>query len=47
MPDITTLLLCLRTEDPDTLEFCKAVQTRELQLLYEHIVAVPEDGDKA
>ena len=33
-----------RTEDPDTLEFCKAVQTRELQLFFEHIMAAPDDS---
>lgn len=36
----------LLTEDPDTLEFCKAVQTRELQLLFEHIMA-PDDSAAA
>jgi len=34
----------LLTEDPDTLEFCKAVQTRELQLFFEHIMAAPDDS---
>ncbi|CAE7449220.1 unnamed protein product [Symbiodinium pilosum] len=33
----------LLTEDPATMEFCKAVQTRELQLLFEHIMAAPDD----
>ena len=37
------VFLLARTEDPATMEFCKAVQTRELQLLFEHIMAAPDD----
>ena len=41
------LHLHVRTEDPDTMEFCKAVQTRELQLLFEHIMSTPAPDDPA
>jgi len=34
----------LLTEDPELLEFCKKVQTRELQLLFEHIMTAGEES---
>ena len=33
----------LLTEDPEVLEFCKAVQTRELQLLFEHTMTQQQE----